>query len=90
MTVVTLAILIKTRGIGDAEHMLYLQNTLEQVLATSQHTWSERTMRYFPPILRDALINRVDKRALAIQAWQQVCALTIMEAQFFIHMIICL
>ena len=72
ITVITLAITIKTRGIADADHLLYLQTMLEQILATSQHTWSEKTLHYFPSILRDALMGRVDKRGLAIQAWQQV------------------
>lgn len=45
---------------------------LEQVLASSQHAWSEKTLRCFPSILRDALAGRSDKRGLAIQAWQQV------------------
>lgn len=72
ITVVNLAIIIKTRGIADAEHLLYLQTMLEQILATSQHTWSAKTLRYFPPVLCDALIGRIDKRGLAIQAWQQV------------------
>lgn len=72
VTIVTLAIIIKTRGIADADHMLYLQTMLEQILATSQHTWSKKTLSYFPPLLRDALIGRIDKRGLAIKAWQQV------------------
>ncbi|KAK4377319.1 hypothetical protein RND71_003615 [Anisodus tanguticus] len=72
ITIVTLAIIIKTRGIGEFEQLLYLQTMLEQILATSQHTWSEKTLRYFPSILRDALSGRMDKRGLAIQAWQQV------------------
>lgn len=72
ITVVTLAILIKTRGIADADHLLYLQTMLEQILATSQHTWSEKTLKHFPSLLRDFLIPRIDKRGLAIQAWQQV------------------
>ena len=45
---------------------------LEQIMATSQHTWSEKTLRYFPSVLRDALVGRMDKRSLAIQQWQQV------------------
>lgn len=72
ITVVTLAIFIKTRGIAEADHLLFLPNMLDQILATSQHTWSEKTLRYFPSVLRDVLIRRVDKRGLAIQAWQQV------------------
>lgn len=72
VTVITLAILIKTRGITDAEHLLYLPTMLEQIMATSQHTWSEKTLRYFPSVLRDALGGRMDKRSLSIQAWQQV------------------
>ncbi|KAJ6903217.1 mediator of RNA polymerase II transcription subunit 23 [Populus alba x Populus x berolinensis] len=71
VTIVTLAIIIKTRGIADADHILYLQTMLEQILATSQHTWSKKTLSYFPPLLRDALIGRMDKRGLAIKAWQQ-------------------
>ena len=73
-TVITLAILIKTRGIADADHLLYLQTMLEQIMATSQHTWSEKTLRHFPPVLREALGGRADKRSLSIQAWQQVCS----------------
>lgn len=72
IAITTLAIIIKTRGIAEFEHLLYLQTMLEQVLVTSQHTWSEKTLRYFPSILRDALMRRIDKRGLAIQAWQQV------------------
>lgn len=72
ITVVTLAIIIKTRGIADADHLLYLQTMLEQILATSEHTWSDETLRFFPPLLRDFLIPRIDKRGVAIQAWQQV------------------
>ncbi|KAL0695236.1 hypothetical protein Bca4012_062416 [Brassica carinata] len=71
ITIMSLAITIKTRGIADADHLVYLQTMLEQVLATSQHTWSEKTLRHFPSLLRDALIGRVDKRGLSIQAWQQ-------------------
>lgn len=72
ITIITLAITIKTRGIADAEHILYLQTMLEQILATSQHIWSEKTLRYFPSVLRDFLMGRTDNRGLAIQAWQQV------------------
>ncbi|KAF7808635.1 mediator of RNA polymerase II transcription subunit 23 [Senna tora] len=71
VTVVTLAVLIKTRGIAEADHMLYLPTMLEQIMATSQHTWSEKTLRYFPSVLREALGGRMDKRSLAIQTWQQ-------------------
>lgn len=73
ITVITLAITIKTRGVADADHLLYLQTMLEQVMATSQHTWSEKTLRYFPALLRSALAGRINKRRLAIQAWQEVC-----------------
>ncbi|KAJ4889682.1 Mediator of RNA polymerase II transcription subunit 23 [Raphanus sativus] len=71
ITIMTLAITIKTRGIADADHLVYLQTMLEQILATSQHTWSEKTLRHFPSLLREALMGRVDKRGLSIQAWQQ-------------------
>ena len=69
---VTLAIIIKTRGIADADHLHYLQTMLEQILENSNHTWSEKTLRYFPSLLRDLLIPRIDNRGIAIQAWQQV------------------
>lgn len=72
VAVITLAILVKTRGIADADHLHYLQTMLEQTMATSQHTWSEKTLRFFPTVLREALSGRMDKRSLAIQAWQQV------------------
>ncbi|KAL1194124.1 Mediator of RNA polymerase II transcription subunit 23 [Cardamine amara subsp. amara] len=71
ITIMTLAITIKTRGIADADHLVYLQTMVEQILATSQHTWSEKTLRHFPSLLRDTLIGRVNKRGLLIQAWQQ-------------------
>lgn len=68
----SLAIIIKTRGVADADHLLYLQPMLEQILTNSSHTWSEKTLRHFPSLLRDTLIGRMDKRSIAIQAWQQV------------------
>ncbi|RZC61446.1 hypothetical protein C5167_023201 [Papaver somniferum] len=71
MTIISLAITIKIRGIAEVEQMVYLQPLLEQVMATSQHTWSEKTMRHFPPVIREALLGRMDKRGHAIQAWQQ-------------------
>ncbi|KAL3830745.1 hypothetical protein ACJIZ3_019547 [Penstemon smallii] len=71
LCVTNLAIIIKTRGIAEVEHLLLFQTMLDQILATSQHTWSEKTLRYFPSILRDALAGRIDKKGLAIQAWQQ-------------------
>ncbi|XP_074591663.1 mediator of RNA polymerase II transcription subunit 23 isoform X2 [Curcuma longa] len=71
ITIISLAITIKTRGVAEVEHMLYLQPLLEQIMATSQHTWSQKTMRYFPSLIRDFLIGRIDKRGQAIQAWQQ-------------------
>lgn len=54
--------------------------------ATSTHTWSDKTLCYFPAILRDALIGRIDKRALAIQAWQQV---SVNEFYLFIFVVHC-
>ncbi|XP_051192824.1 mediator of RNA polymerase II transcription subunit 23 [Lolium perenne] len=71
ITIISLAITIKTRGIAEVEHMIYLQPLLEQIMATSQHTWSEKTLRYFPPLIRDFLMGRMDKRGQTIQAWQQ-------------------
>ncbi|XP_020083151.1 mediator of RNA polymerase II transcription subunit 23 isoform X2 [Ananas comosus] len=71
ITIISLAITIKTRGIAEVEHMIYLQPLLDQIMATSQHTWSEKTLRFFPPLIRDSLIGRIDKRGQAIQAWQQ-------------------
>ncbi|KAK9750255.1 hypothetical protein RND81_02G182500 [Saponaria officinalis] len=71
VAIVSLAIIIKTRGIAEAEHLLYLPAMVEQILSSSQHTWSDKTLRYFPPVLRDTLVGRVDKRGLAIQEWQQ-------------------
>ncbi|XP_057528716.1 mediator of RNA polymerase II transcription subunit 23 [Amaranthus tricolor] len=71
IVIVSLAIIVKTRGIADSEHALYLPSMVEQILSTSQHSWSEKTLSCFPPGLRNALVGRVDKRGLAIQAWQQ-------------------
>ncbi|KAJ0435823.1 putative mediator complex, subunit Med23 [Helianthus annuus] len=81
VTVMTLAIIIKTRGISDAGHLLYLQTMLEQILTNSTHTWSHKTLFYFPSVLRDALIGRTDKRPLAIQAWKQAEATVIHQCK---------
>lgn len=70
--VLNLAFTMKTRGIADFEQMVILKPALEQILTGSQHTWSVKTMNHFPPLLRDALSTRIDKRPLVIQAWQQV------------------
>ncbi|KAJ7524381.1 hypothetical protein O6H91_17G002600 [Diphasiastrum complanatum] len=72
MMVVNLALTLKTRGIAEFEQIIILQPALDQILASSQHTWSEKTMRHFPPLLHDALINRTDKRMHVIQTWQQI------------------
>lgn len=71
----SLAITIKTRGIAEVDHMVFLTPLLEQIMSTSQHTWSEKTMRHFPPLIREILHGRSDKRVQAIQAWQQVYVL---------------
>ncbi|KAI3709724.1 hypothetical protein L2E82_39490 [Cichorium intybus] len=71
LTVTTLAIIIKTRGIADVDLLLYLPTMLEQILTNSQHTWSDKTLCYFVAVIRDALVGRVNKRGIAIQAWQQ-------------------
>ncbi|XP_024525879.1 mediator of RNA polymerase II transcription subunit 23 [Selaginella moellendorffii] len=70
--VVSLAITIKTRGIAEFEQLLVLQTALEQILANSKHTWSEKTMRHFPQTLREVLALRSDGRLLTLQTWQQV------------------
>ncbi|KAI3763730.1 hypothetical protein L2E82_13725 [Cichorium intybus] len=77
VTVMTLAIIIKTRGIADVDLLLYLPTMLEQILTNSQHTWSDKTLFYFPAVIRDALVGRVNKRGIAIQAWQQAEATVI-------------
>ncbi|XP_077232884.1 mediator of RNA polymerase II transcription subunit [Tasmannia lanceolata] len=71
ITIISLAITIKTRGIAEVEHMVFLQPLLEQIMVTSQHTWSEKTLRHFPPLIRESLMGRMDKRGQAFQAWQQ-------------------
>ncbi|XP_049935782.1 mediator of RNA polymerase II transcription subunit 23 isoform X2 [Nymphaea colorata] len=75
--IVSLAIMSKTRGIGELDNFLYLQPLLEQILAASQHTWSEKTLRHFPPMIREFLKVRMDKRGQVIQAWQQAEATVI-------------
>eukprot|EP00252_Welwitschia_mirabilis_P010175 TRINITY_DN23348_c0_g1_i1.p1 TRINITY_DN23348_c0_g1~~TRINITY_DN23348_c0_g1_i1.p1 ORF type:complete len:1136 (+),score=169.95 TRINITY_DN23348_c0_g1_i1:69-3476(+) len=87
--VINLAITIKTRGIAEFEQMLFLPPLLEQILATSNHTWSEKTMRHFPHLLREALNRRAgealnarsDKRGQLIQAWQQTEATVLNQCQ---------
>ncbi|KAL2904623.1 Mediator of RNA polymerase II transcription subunit 23 [Bienertia sinuspersici] len=71
IAIFSLAVIIKTRGIAESEHLQYLPAMVEQILSSSQHTWSDKTLRYFPPVLRDTLVGRTDKRGVAIQAWQQ-------------------
>jgi hypothetical protein len=66
--------------------MIYLQPLLEQIMATSQHTWSEKTLRYFPPLIRDFLMGRMDKRGQTIQAWQQVSFYYFFLGQVFGHL----
>lgn len=87
ITIISLAITIKTRGIAEVEHMIYLQPLLEQIMATSQHTWSEKTLRYFPPLIRDFLMGRMDKRGQAIQAWQQVLFSYLWTGRLAIYML---
>lgn len=72
ITIVSLAIAIKTRGIADVDHMLRLQPVLEQLMSTCQHTWSDKTMRHFPQLIRDFLIRRMDTRSHTIQKWELV------------------
>lgn len=74
--VVSLAITVKTRGIAEVQQLLLLEHALEQMLAASSHRWSEKTMRYFPPQVREVLTRRPDRRAQIIQDWQQVQPLT--------------
>lgn len=71
VAVLSLAITIKTRGLAEVDHIHFLPSVLEQILATCQHTWSEKTLRYFPPLIRDILMGQMSKRGHAIQAWQQ-------------------
>ncbi|KAL8161237.1 hypothetical protein V2J09_012726 [Rumex salicifolius] len=71
VVVITLAIIIKTRGIAEAEHLLYLPTLLEQVMSNSKHTWSDKTLKYFPAVLCKILNGRTDNRSLAIQDWQK-------------------
>ncbi|KAK9115147.1 hypothetical protein Syun_021944 [Stephania yunnanensis] len=75
VAILSLAITIKTRGISEVEHLMFLPSLIEQIMATCQHTWSEKTMRYFPPLIREHLTGRMDKRVHATQAWQQGCVL---------------
>lgn len=83
ITVTTLAIIIKTRGVAEAELLLFLQAMLDQILASSHHTWSEKTLRYFPSIMREALIGRIDNRNSAVQAWQQVNLIILLSLQTY-------
>ncbi|GJY67646.1 reverse transcriptase domain-containing protein [Tanacetum coccineum] len=47
-------------------------NIAEQILATSQNTWSVKPLRYFPHVLCDALFGRINNRGLSTQAWHQI------------------
>lgn len=70
--IINLAFTIKTRGIAEFEQQVILTPAIEQILANSLHSWSEKTLRYFPPLLREILVARPDKRNQTIQGWQQV------------------
>ncbi|CAM6090169.1 unnamed protein product [Calypogeia fissa] len=70
--VINLAFTMKTRGIAEIEQLLVLQPALDQILASTYHKWSEKTLRHFPPTLRDAIKGRPDKRPQIINQWQQV------------------
>eukprot|EP00250_Pteridium_aquilinum_P014109 c21786_g1_i1 orf=152-5008(+) len=69
--IVNLAFTIKTRGIAEFEQQVILAPAIDQILANSPHSWSEKTLRYFPPVLRDILAARPDKRSQTLQGWQQ-------------------
>ncbi|KAM7275982.1 hypothetical protein ACFE04_017848 [Oxalis oulophora] len=65
ITIITLAIIIKTRGIVRSDNLLCLPTLLEEILANSQHTWSEKTLRHFPASLYKALIVRAETTVLS-------------------------
>ncbi|KAI5077336.1 hypothetical protein GOP47_0007160 [Adiantum capillus-veneris] len=69
--IINLAITIKTRGIAEFEQQVLLAPAIDQILANSFHSWSENTLRYFPPLLREILAARPDKKSQTIQGWQQ-------------------
>lgn len=59
-------------------------------MSTSQHTWSAKTLQHFPPLIRDILNGRSDKRVQAIQAWKQVAVISqysgLFSFFFFVNM----
>lgn len=69
--IINLAFTIKTRGIAEFEQQVILAPAIDQILANSFHSWSEKTLRYFPSLLREILVARPDKRNQTIQGWQQ-------------------
>lgn len=69
--IINLAFTIKTRGIAEFEQQVLLAPAIDQILANSPHSWSEKTLRHFPPLLREILLARPDKRSQTIQGWQQ-------------------
>lgn len=69
--VINLAFTIKTRGIAEFEQQVLLPAAIDQILANSPHSWSEKTLRHFPPLLRDLVGARPGKRSQTIQGWQQ-------------------
>ncbi|KAH6555288.1 hypothetical protein KP509_1Z267100, partial [Ceratopteris richardii] len=69
--IINLAITIKTRGIAEFEQQVLLAPVIDQILANSVHSWSEKTMRHFPNLLRELLASRPDKKSQLIQGWQQ-------------------
>ena len=70
--IMSLAFTMKTRGIGEFEQQKSLTSAVDQILASSSHSWSEKTVRHFPPLLREILATRPDKKSQTIQGWQQV------------------
>eukprot|EP00897_Mesotaenium_endlicherianum_P002683 jgi/Mesen1/2442/ME000158S01646 len=79
--VMNLAMMIKTRGVAEFEQMLMLEALLEQVLADTTYAWSDKTLRYFPGLLRDVLAARPNRKAHNVDTWLQVEAVVLHECR---------
>ena len=70
--VLNVAATFKCRGVFEFEQMAALLPALQQMTAGSHHKWSEKTLRYFPPVMRDVLAKRADTGSTVLQEWQPV------------------
>lgn len=61
------------RGLASPHDAEHIHTTVKQILANSTHSWSEKTLRHFPSLLREMLKGREDVRGTSVLSeWQKV------------------